>query len=355
MPHSPEDKKKALTRVRRIRGQAEALERALEAGADCAPVLQQLAAMRGAVNGLMSEILESHVREQLHAERSVDELADDEVIDRTVLDAAVKLAPSPERRMLDAWPPPSVVEEHPPEQRALVRIRRGLHALRRGRRPGQIGTHRHALGVQHLNWVSIAIPVIGLTLGAMALVGYFLSMAGLSTPLVVFLLMLFSLPASEGATGLFNTLVSFVAKPARLTGYEFKEGLPAEARTLVVVPCLIAKRDDVDELVRNLEVHYLTNPRGEIYFALLSDWRDSPVEETAADLEILDYAKGQVAELAQRYAHDGKTRFFLLHRRRLYNPAEGCWMLKSEDVNVALSRNLKLTGRSGSLEEVYSM
>lgn len=77
MPHSPEDKKKALTRVRRIRGQAEALERALEVGADCAPVLQQLAAMRGAVNGLMSEILESHVREQLHAERSVDELADD--------------------------------------------------------------------------------------------------------------------------------------------------------------------------------------------------------------------------------------------------------------------------------------
>ena len=77
MPHSPEDKKKALTRVRRIRGQAEALERALEAGADCGPVLQQLAAIRGAVNGLMSEILESHVREQLHAERSVDELAED--------------------------------------------------------------------------------------------------------------------------------------------------------------------------------------------------------------------------------------------------------------------------------------
>ncbi len=77
MPHSPEDKKKALTRVRRIRGQAEALERALEAGADCAPVLQQLAAMRGAVNGLMSEILESHVREQLSAPHSVDALAQD--------------------------------------------------------------------------------------------------------------------------------------------------------------------------------------------------------------------------------------------------------------------------------------
>jgi len=62
MPHSPEEKKKALARVRRIRGQLDALERALEAGADCAQVLQQLAAVRGAVNGLMCEVLESHLR-----------------------------------------------------------------------------------------------------------------------------------------------------------------------------------------------------------------------------------------------------------------------------------------------------
>ena len=64
MPHSPEEKKKVLARVRRIRGQCEGVERALEAGADCAPVLQQIAAIRGAVNGLMSEVLEAHLREQ---------------------------------------------------------------------------------------------------------------------------------------------------------------------------------------------------------------------------------------------------------------------------------------------------
>lgn len=63
MPHSPAEKKKALTRLRRIRGQADALERALEAGSDCGAVLQQLAAIRGAVNGLMAEVLESHLRE----------------------------------------------------------------------------------------------------------------------------------------------------------------------------------------------------------------------------------------------------------------------------------------------------
>ncbi|VCU71240.1 Transcriptional repressor FrmR [Pigmentiphaga humi] len=64
MPHTPEEKKRVLTRVRRIRGQCDALERALEAGADCGPVLQQIAAIRGAVNGLMSEVLEAHVREE---------------------------------------------------------------------------------------------------------------------------------------------------------------------------------------------------------------------------------------------------------------------------------------------------
>jgi DNA-binding FrmR family transcriptional regulator len=63
MPHSPDEKKRVLARVRRVRGQCDALERALEAGADCGPVLQQIAAIRGAINGLMSEVLQSHLRE----------------------------------------------------------------------------------------------------------------------------------------------------------------------------------------------------------------------------------------------------------------------------------------------------
>ena len=63
MPHSPEDKKRALTRLRRIKGQAEALERAVEAETDCRLLLQQIAALRGAAGGLMAEVLESHLRE----------------------------------------------------------------------------------------------------------------------------------------------------------------------------------------------------------------------------------------------------------------------------------------------------
>ncbi|WP_213713956.1 metal/formaldehyde-sensitive transcriptional repressor [Cedecea lapagei] len=65
MPHSPEDKKRILTRVRRIRGQAEALERALENGEPCLAILQQIAAVRGAANGLMGEMMEIHLKDEL--------------------------------------------------------------------------------------------------------------------------------------------------------------------------------------------------------------------------------------------------------------------------------------------------
>lgn len=47
----------------RIRGQIDALERSLEGDAECRAILQQIAAVRGAANGLMAEVLESHIRE----------------------------------------------------------------------------------------------------------------------------------------------------------------------------------------------------------------------------------------------------------------------------------------------------
>lgn len=65
MPYTPSEKRKASARVRRIQGQVEALGRMLEEEAACGDVLQQIAALRGAVNGLMSSVLESHLRESL--------------------------------------------------------------------------------------------------------------------------------------------------------------------------------------------------------------------------------------------------------------------------------------------------
>ena len=85
MSHITRNKTKLLSRVRRMRGQVEALERALDADKGCSEVLHQIAAVRGAMNGLMAEVMEDHI--QMHvanpdiesdAERSkgADELID---------------------------------------------------------------------------------------------------------------------------------------------------------------------------------------------------------------------------------------------------------------------------------------
>ncbi|MFT2213600.1 GH36-type glycosyl hydrolase domain-containing protein [Rhizobium giardinii] len=197
-----------------------------------------------------------------------------------------------------------------------------------------------------LDWLAIAGPNIILTILAMIAVYAFVSPMDIPTGAKLIMLLLFALPASEGAAGLFNTLVTLCVTPSRLVGYEFLNGIPQDARTLVVVPCLISKRDHVDELVRNIEVHYLANPKGEIYFALLSDWADSKVEETATDLDVLDYAKREIDILSARYAHDGRTRFYLLHRRRLYNEAEGAWMGWERKRGKLHELNLLLRGDS---------
>jgi FrmR/RcnR family transcriptional regulator, repressor of frmRAB operon len=62
MAHTRTDREKLLIRVRRIRGQIDALERALTEEAECADVLQLMAACRGALNGLMAEVIEGHIR-----------------------------------------------------------------------------------------------------------------------------------------------------------------------------------------------------------------------------------------------------------------------------------------------------
>jgi len=61
MSHTIRNKTKLLARVRRIKGQCEAIERALEAEAECSKTLQLIAGARGAMNGLMAEVLEQHL------------------------------------------------------------------------------------------------------------------------------------------------------------------------------------------------------------------------------------------------------------------------------------------------------
>jgi DNA-binding FrmR family transcriptional regulator len=65
MSHVATEKAKLLNRVRRLRGQIEAIERAVEADDECADVLQQATSCRGALDGFIAEVIEDHIREHL--------------------------------------------------------------------------------------------------------------------------------------------------------------------------------------------------------------------------------------------------------------------------------------------------
>lgn len=79
MSHTTHQKKKLVARVSRLRGQLEAVERALEAERPCGEILQLLASVRGALTGLTGEVLDDHLHE--HVLHAADEKARAEAVE----------------------------------------------------------------------------------------------------------------------------------------------------------------------------------------------------------------------------------------------------------------------------------
>jgi cyclic beta-1,2-glucan synthetase len=135
------------------------------------------------------------------------------------------------------------------------------------------------------------------------------------------------IPASDAVVALVNRFVLSRFGPAILPAMDLIAGVPSHLRTLVAMPVLLTTRTQVEQLVQQLEVHYLASTDGDLYFALLSDWTDADQETTPDDADLLEAARDGILELNRR--HGSATvpeRFFLLHRRRVWNQAERKWI-----------------------------
>ena len=161
---------------------------------------------------------------------------------------------------------------------------------------------------------------------------------GLPAGWVVALGALAAIPASDFALGLINHRVTRVLHASFLPALALRDGVPEELRTLVVVPTMITSLEGIEELIDGLEVHFLANDSGEIYFAAVTDWADCATEHRDDDEGLLEAAKSGIGGLNARYG----DRFFLFHRERQYNPGEGVWMGwerkrgKLDELNVLL-------------------
>ncbi|MFC0810923.1 GH36-type glycosyl hydrolase domain-containing protein [Paracoccus panacisoli] len=214
-----------------------------------------------------------------------------------------------------------------------------------GYRPGW--RERIALPRRMVGWWTLVLTLAALTAVLVAALSGALP-AGLPRWQLALLLTLAVLPASDTAMQAIGWLAAKVLTPQRLPSYDFRAGVPPEARTLVVIPGMITSIDAIDELAEMLESHYLANPLGDVTFALLTDWKDAPTETLPEDQRLLDHAQARIDALAEQYDHGGVRRFFLLHRRRLWNPSEGAWMGWERKRGKLTELNKLLRGHAGT-------
>ena len=169
---------------------------------------------------------------------------------------------------------------------------------------------------------AIGLLMVGLIGAMLAGVGPAWPGLGLLALLVVALI----LPASEIAVGLVNHFTTLLLPPRKLARLDFKEGIAADCPTIVVVPSMLVRADSARVLLERLEITYLANPDPNLRFALLTDFADAPEEHRPEDESLIRGALDGVAALNARYAAGGPDRFFLFHRRRVWNESQGRWM-----------------------------
>lgn len=160
---------------------------------------------------------------------------------------------------------------------------------------------------------------VALLLGGLARYGL---LAGWEWPTLLLALVLALVPASELTIQVLQRIISAVIPPRRLPRLDLIE-VPADARTMVIVPTILDSPALVADFLQHLEVQALGNSDPRIHFAVLSDFRDAPAETLPGDADILAAAERGIAALNQKHGHD---RFFLFHRLRQWNAREGRWM-----------------------------
>ncbi|MET0330479.1 MAG: glucoamylase family protein, partial [Dyella sp.] len=153
------------------------------------------------------------------------------------------------------------------------------------------------------------------------------------------------LMTSRLGLALVNWLMTLTVTPTMLPRLDYQEGIPASARTLVVVPTLIGSAQDLEELIEGLEVRYLANRDAHLHFGLLTDFMDATSEQLPQDAPLLAQAQMQLEALNRKYPASTGERFFLFHRPRRWNAAEGVWMGYERKRGKLSELNALLRGR----------
>ena len=163
---------------------------------------------------------------------------------------------------------------------------------------------------------------------------------------LVFFTLVFLLCASQLAVAIMNWFCTLLVKPRRLPRLDYSSGIAAESRTMVAVPTMLTSLEGVDRLIETLEIHYLSNRDQHLHFALLTDYCDALEETLPGDQMLLERVRAGVEMLNSKYFANRQDIFFLLHRPRRWNAAEGLWMGYERKRGKLMEFNALLRGGS---------
>ena len=116
--------------------------------------------------------------------------------------------------------------------------------------------------------------------------------------------------ALEAAITLVHWNVTHRIKPQSLPRMDFSEGIPPGNRTMVVVPTLLESADELNHLLQELELYYLSNPDPQLTYALLTDFGDAPAENMPEDEQLLALASAGIENLNQK-VHESSALLFI--------------------------------------------
>ncbi len=260
--------------------------------------------------------------------------------------AAIRLAKTQSRR---------AEKEQPNDQAQRRTTHVGFYLLDTGRAQleARIG-YRPAWHVRLRRWFSSHSIIVYLGSIALLTLVVVLGFAGYSLAVGGSLLQLMGVsllglvPAVTVAVNLVNWIITATVPPRALPRLDFKQGIPADCRTMVIVPALVTGAGEVERLLQQLELHFLGNGEPNLYFALLTDFTDAPRQHMPYDDALLAQAKAGIQALNEKYGKSADGPFYLFHRTRSWNPSEGYWMgwERKRGKLVELNRLLRGSGET---------
>jgi cellobiose phosphorylase len=124
---------------------------------------------------------------------------------------------------------------------------------------------------------------------------------------------------------LINILISSLIPVRSLFRLDLSSGLSTSQATFVVIPSMLRDSKSARELIRRLEINYLSNTEANLYYALLMDFRDANMETLTTDHGLVAEIKQGIEDLNIKYPAL-VNRFYLFHRKRIWNPQENVFM-----------------------------